>query len=402
MEREYGVRRITRGPAFHFKAYYDIQPWNITGRFFLCMRSDFQDRPPSAGDTCTLGVVDLDAGESFVPLAETRAWNFQQGCMPHWMPTAPDREVIYNDTVGEALRAVVLDIGTGEKRILPKPVQALTPDGKFAACLNYPRWGDERPGYGYAGVKDPYEGLDQPPEDAVHVMDLETGRARPVVFLPEVARLTSDNDVRRGSFMYFCHLMFNTDGTRLAGIARWWCPAGAKEAYRSKLNVDGAVPERRHCLWTVNTDGTDLNIVVNDGLVSHADWRDPEHILAWAGTSPGEAPAYRVFDARDNSHRVIGRKCLLEDGHMSYHRNVKWLLTDTYPDRQHRRTLKLYNIEEKRELVLGRFHAPPDLRGELRCDLHPCWNREYDMVAIDSIHEGGSRQVYVVNVGTLE
>jgi len=141
--------------------------------------------------------------------------------------------------------------------------------------------------------------------------------------------------------------------------------------------------------------------VVSDGLVSHAEWRDPDHIVAWANTRPGERTAYRVFDVRDMSSEVIGEEHLREDGHMSYHpRDKRWLLTDTYPDGERMRTLKLYHVEERREVVLGRFHSSPELGGEFRCDLHPCWNRDGTEVAIDSSHEGG-RQVYVVAVGDV-
>ena len=232
-------------------------------------------------------------------------------------------------------------------------------------------------------------------------MDLSTGEHRPLVKLGDVLRLTSDRDGRKGTPAWFCHLMFNNDGTRLVGLVRWWAPGMAGNVYTTEVNIDGAVPERRHCLWVINTDGTGLDIIVNDGLVSHAEWRDPDHIMFWGNPSYDVAPAYLLFDVRDKTHEVIGVRFLQEDGHMSYHPDKTWLLTDTYPDEDSMRTLKLYNTREDREVALGRFHAPPDLQGELRCDLHPCWNRDGTQVAIDSIHEGGRRQVYMVDVGDV-
>jgi len=401
MESKFDVRQITSGPKFHFKPYYDMQPWDGTGRYFLCMESDFQDRPPTADDIITVGMVDLETTE-FIPLAETHAWNFQQGCMPHWMPTAPEKEIIFNDRIDGAFRAVVLNVHTRERRVLPLPIQALTPDGKFATSLNFSRWGEWRPGYGYAGIPDPFRGQPEPADEAVSLINLETGEHSPLVALTDVLRLTSGTDKRKGSTAWFNHLMFNNDGSRLVGLVRYWCPELAAEATKTGINIDGAVPERRHCMWVVNADGTGLDIVVSDGLVSHAEWRDPDHILAWASATTETVPAYLIFDVRDKSYEIIGEQFLLEDGHMSYHQDKKWLLTDTYPDEQVMRTLKLYNVEEDREVALGRFHAPPDLQGELRCDLHPCWNRDGTQVAIDSIHENGARQVYIVNVGSLD
>lgn len=400
MTSEFKAHRITNSPKFHFKPYYNMQPWDASGRYFLCMESDFQDRPPGAEDTLTLGMVDLENDE-FIPLAQTYAWNFQQGCLPHWRPCASGAEVIYNDRIEKEFRAVVLNTHTNEKRVLPRAVQSISPNGKIAACLNFARWAEWRPGYGYAGIEDPFRGQPQPVEDAVYLMDLETGEYKPLLFLPDIARLTSDNDDRTRSPMWFCHLMFNTDGTRLVGLVRWWCPQLADNVYKTKLNIDGAIPERRHCMWVINTDGTGLDVVVNDGLVSHAAWRDPDHIIAWANTRFDETPAYLIFDVRDKSYEVVGRDFLREDGHMSYHKDKKWLLTDTYPDEKYIRTLKVYNIEKDNEIVIGRFAAPPDLKGELRCDLHPCWNHDYSQVAIDSIHEKGNRQVYLVDVESI-
>ena len=46
---------------------------------------------------------------------------------------------------------------------------------------------------------------------------------------------------------------------------------------------------------------------------------------------------------------------------------------------------------------IGRFFAPRELDGEIRCDLHPRWSRDGTQVCLDSVHEG-TRQMYVVEV----
>lgn len=397
----FSVTRLTQGPKFHFKCYYDLQPWDRAMRRFLCYESDFQDRSPRAEDTLTLGVVNLPEGV-FEPLTTTRAWNFQQGCMAHWMPGSDDREIIFNDRVGDRFQAVVYSLDSGARRVLPLPIQAVSPDGRTAATINYARWGEHRPGYGYAGLRDPYHGIAQPAEEAVHLMDLHTGDSRALVRLPDVARLTSDRDARRGAPMIFCHLIFNRSGTHLAGLARWWCPELARTATQAAVNIDGAVPERRHCLWVAKCDGSELKILANDALVSHAAWRDDKHLVYWGNRHTREPAAYRLCNVDTLEWDVIGPSCLTEDGHMSYDRDGRFLVTDTYPDAALKRTLKVYDPARDREIVLGRFASPPVLDGELRCDLHPCWSPDDRQVAFDSIHAGGARQVYVVNVGDLD
>jgi len=54
---------------------------------------------------------------------------------------------------------------------------------------------------------------------------------------------------------------------------------------------------------------------------------------------------------------------------------------------------------------IGRFHGPTPPDVEIRTDLHPRWSRDGREVCIDSIHEDGSRQMYVLDVSgvvTLE
>ena len=79
------VRAVTALPGHHSFGYYDKCPWDVSGRYLLALRAPFCDRSPEAEDVATLGLVDLHEGDRFRPFAETRAWNWQQGCMLHWL-----------------------------------------------------------------------------------------------------------------------------------------------------------------------------------------------------------------------------------------------------------------------------------------------------------------------------
>lgn len=390
VESKYPIRAMTHGPKAHIKSYYDMQPWSLSGKLLLCMESEFQDRPPTADDSLTIGVVHPEKGD-FEPVTKTRAWNFQQGCMLHWMPSAPDKEIIYNDRIENAFRSVVMDIQSGNKRVLPLPVQALTPDGKSAATLNFARWAFWRPGYGYEGITDPFAIDPRADEDAVHLMDLQTGEARRLVTLKDVAALTSDHDFRKHSYRWFNHLMFNTDGSRLIGLVRWWTD-----------HHELPVKARRHCMWCINTDGSDLRIVSPDALISHAEWKNPDEIL-YFGNRDAEKEFndyhYWLINVITGDGKPISERYLRDDGHMSYHRNRRWLVSDTYPNREtSTRALFLFDCREDRIVPIHDFYSQPHLVKELRCDLHPCWSRDYTQIAVDSNCDG-IRQVYVVEVG---
>lgn len=134
-------------------------------------------------------------------------------------------------------------------------------------------------------------------------------------------------------------------------------------------------------------------------MVSHFARRDPRHILAWA-RQRDRGDRYYFFTDRTEEREIAGEGVLTVDGHCSYPPDGRWLLTDTYPDAEQRRTLILYRPADGRRIDIGRFFAPPELEGEIRCDLHPRRNRDGAQVCLDSAH-GGARRIYVVDVGAI-
>ena len=85
------VRRITRGPRHHWFGYYDKLQFDPTGRYVLGMEVDFEHRSPTADDVIKIGMVDLEDGDRWIELGESRAWCWQQGCMLQWRPGSNDR-----------------------------------------------------------------------------------------------------------------------------------------------------------------------------------------------------------------------------------------------------------------------------------------------------------------------
>ena len=140
---------VTSGPKHHFFGYYDKFPWNANSRYMIGLETEFMDRPPTAEDRAVIGLIDLEDGNRWKPLAETTAWNWQQGTMLQWVGTEPERKIIYNIRAGERFGAVVQDVESGEMRELPRPVYALSRDGRQAVTPNFARTARTRPGYGY-------------------------------------------------------------------------------------------------------------------------------------------------------------------------------------------------------------------------------------------------------------
>ena len=382
VRREVPARAVTRGPRHHFFGYYDKCPWDATGKYLLALEVDFMDRPPGPDDVAGIVVVDLETG-SQERVAETRAWNWQQGCMLQWNPARPDREIIFNDRREGRFVSVVLDIHTGRERVLPLPVYTVSRDGTFALTTNFARLHHTRPGYGYAGVPDPWWDDLRPEDDGIYLLDLETGHHRLVISLDRVARIEPD-ETMKGAVHWFNHLLLSPDDKRFVFLHRW--RREGEHGFRTRM-------------FTANPDGTDIFLLARWGMVSHFDWRDPGHVLAWA-RHPSRGDRFYLFADRSEEVEVVGEGTLDQDGHCSYSPDRRWILTDTYPDAEHKRTLILYRPEDDLRLDIGRFYSPPELSGEIRCDLHPRWSRDGLQVCIDSAHEG-TRQVYVLDVSKI-
>jgi hypothetical protein len=375
------LRAMTRPPLYHFFGYYGIQPWDRAESRLLCLEVAFQDRPPTPEDVATIGLVDCDS-LSYSPIAETTAWNFQQGCMLHWLPTDPDRKIVFNAREDDGFVSVILDVETGDRTVMPRPVSAVSRDGRRAISLNFSRLHEKRPGYGYAGIPDPYGNERHPPDDGVYVLDLETGEYWLALSLEDIFGVSPKEARIRDRDMWFNHTLFNADGSRFVFLSRF-----------------DMGDLRRTAMFTSDLDGDDVRCLVDYGLVSHFDWLDKHEILAWANVQ-GRGDAYYMIDDRDASFSKVGEGELDQDGHCSFSPDGSWILTDKYPGRDNTRELLLFNLKEERLISLGKYYSDPKLVGDIRCDLHPRWSRRGEEICFDSTHEG-KRQLYVMDVRDL-
>ena len=380
-QKNFVARPITQGPKHHFFGYYGICPWNSTGQYHLCLQSDFHDRPPAAGDSAVVGLVEMETGK-FEGVAETQAWNLQQGSMLHWLPTAPDRLITYNARDNDRFVGVVQDIHSGQKRVLPYPISAMSRNGRQALGLNYARLKSLRPVVGYAGLPDPFADQNHPTEDGVYTMDTETGAASVLVSYEEAREFLSDYEEVQARKIWFNHTIINRDDTRVAFVVR----------YRDETR------EIKHTiLLSASMNGGDLRVVTDLGA-SHFDWLTEELIFGWVTMNEGQK--YYLINDRTGEYEAVRPDILTKNGHCSFTHDGKWLLTDEYPDEDSLQALLLWHMAEERLVVLGCFHSPLPFRGEIRCDMHPRWSRDERQVSFDSIHDG-SRQIYVVDVSQV-
>jgi len=172
------LRQITAGPKQHIFGYYDKCCWNKSGRYILTHEIAFGDHMPGPDDTAAIGIIDLHNGNKLKIIAETKAWCWQQGAMLQWWNAEPENHILFNDRRDGQFVCIIKDIQSGKERVLPRPVGAVSHDGKYGYSLNFARLAVLRPGYGYEGVPDPFAKVPVPDNDGITRIDLNTGKQK--------------------------------------------------------------------------------------------------------------------------------------------------------------------------------------------------------------------------------
>lgn len=400
-------RALTRQPGHHYFGYYDKCPYDETGRYLLALETDFMERPPSPDDVARIGIVDLQENGGFQPVAETRAFNWQQGTHLQWLPAGNGRRIIYNVREGDRYAACIHDLDSGDRRLLPLPIYAVSHDGTQAVTLNFSRLHDCRPGYGYNGIPDAFAQDLRPAGDGIYRMDLETGDHELIVTVAQIAALEPTGTMGQAKHR-FNHLQFSTDDSRFVFLHRWQyrdmsplgVARGMKRVLKGGAKLAAAFRSQSTRMFTARPDGSDIHLLNPDDMTSHFDWMDERHLLAWA-RQHGVGDRYFLFTDRSDEVEVVGEGLLDCDGHCTYSPDRRFLLTDTYPQgAQHLRTIILYNLQTGERIDVGGFYSPPNLQGEIRCDLHPRFSRDGRKICFDSMHEG-HRQLYGIEVGDI-
>jgi hypothetical protein len=405
--------RVGTGAQHSFFGYYNKTNFSLDDRRLLANRVPMLTGDLTGREVAEVGYYDLAAGGSFHVLGRTTAWNWQMGCQLQWLGAG--NRVIFNTRaavpgggrMNADFRSRIVDLDSGEVRELPLPVYVVAPDGSFALTVSYARFFVTHRTIGYppTGAAAPLELA--PEDDGITRMDLATGEARLLLSLAELRRFRPLPSMDR-ALHWVTHLEINPSGRRFLFIHRWTERVEDETCFL-------------HRLFSMNTDGSDLQLLEctdhplpqladdfdpaavgtfdyekSEYQISHPMWKSDGEIIVW-GPHDGKIH-YHLYDDATATARVIGRDVLTENGHMSYSRDGRWLLSDTYPDKEtNERILFLYDTRTGRRRDLGSFHTPPDLGKHNRCDLHPRWSRSNRQVCIDSVHEG-SRQMYLIRL----
>ena len=409
----------------YFSGYYDRYPLSFDNQKLLACKVNFIDRTPNEDDVLEIGYFEWQKLGYFTKLAETRAWNWQQGCMLQWLGSDYNTKIIYNDRSGDEFVSVIMDVATSERYILPMAYYAASGNGHFILSIDNKRHYWHRKGYNYPGVEDFSRRKAVDEDDGIWRTDIDSREVTQVISLRKILSIKPLENMMNSTH-YFEHIMINPSNTRFSFLHRW-------------KDFEGAIFSR---LYTANIDGGDIKLLNDSGRVSHYCWKNDVELVAWGGLRNTFnairmhknlakflvrplMPVYRAIAkgnsvdgnsklssyisgdsyllvADKTSHSVrLAHKILTKDGHPSFSKaDENIMLTDTYPEvsASYQQELILYNLSTDTKEVLDRVYHDSEHYGKVsRCDLHPKWSHDGEYIVVDTLVMG-RRSVYLYHL----
>lgn len=224
--------QITHGPQHHFFGYFGhvgTVPWNASGRYIVALRTEFQDRMPLAKEATEIVLIDTQNEYAVRPVAQTCAWNFQQGTMMYWNPDAPETQFFFNDRDPDTNKVfcVLFDIEAmkrlREYRFDDTPIgnSGVAQKGGYFLGINYGRLARLRPVTGYPDAYDWTDGVMHPEDDGVFRVDIASGEKRLLVSFKDLAeRLRAEAPEVEAMPLFINHTLSNRDNDRIFFFAR--------------------------------------------------------------------------------------------------------------------------------------------------------------------------------------
>lgn len=385
---------VTSGPNDHLLAnYFGINAWSPDGRYLAVLETDVNGRLVAEDEAAKIFLVDLRDNNRMIEIGRTYCWNFQEAAMFHWLPEE-DGLCLWNDCRDGKFVSVIYNWKTGDERIVPYPVSAVSKDGRWAISINYARLRLTRPDYGYAGEgQDPLREKVWPEDEGLWLVDLENGKGKLILSIAEAKdKMTEIADPE--GLAYFCHTIISENAKRVFFLAR------TVEDLDAQVQARGHVYNWETTSFTCNLDGTNLRRCYPDGWAgSHFNWHGDDLLAVTARWNGGKSWSHTVFTVgEEDKVRHIAPGLLDWDGHCVFSPDGKFLSTDGYWNSDGNRTWVMVRLEDEAVKSIGTFFVPENYREQYsRCDLHPRWRADGLQLAFNSVHEG-SRQVYLRDV----
>lgn len=379
------LKIITPDDGWHyFFAYYDMRATGKHGQnpYHLCHRVKFIDRIPTVEDVAEIGYLRDGA---FVKIAETTAWNFQQGAMLQYHPFLDDT-VYYNVCENGRFSTVTHNFKTGEKQYTDRATACISPDGKWGIAINFGRIFAFRPGYGYAGFVDENADVNAPSDDGVFLVNMETGKSELIASYEKMAPISGLGEDKK---VLVNHITFSPNSDRYVMLFRDF-----------PVIVDG------HMRWNtslmVGDRSGNVHTVLPCGFASHYYWVNDEELLIYCRIED-QYGLYRINvltgEWKLYEDEFFGDGSFIRDIHCSLSPDGNYIIGDSYPINDYRE-LVAYSLRSNTLRTIAKSYRPVDIRDDFRCDLHARFVWDGRGISFDTVHDH-KRQIALLSIDAL-
>jgi hypothetical protein len=407
------IRNVLTSPSSDeiFFGFHDLCPWNHSDDKLLLLRiAQKTEHVPNRNDWADVVVWSPSTNKVDV-VGRTSAWNFQQGARQQWLSNG---DIVFNCIANGAV--IARQVSPEGDLVAEHPISIgdISPCGNYVATANYARLREYWIAYGYDVNPDLSVAHPAPEDDGLWIYDISKKSKQ---LLHSLASLVAQAKLTTTLPHFVSHPSFSPDGKKIAFLHRFF-------------SADVALYTR---LLVCDRDGSNLVEVAKE-KVSHFDWYDNESLFVWSRFAAANIAALRAKGYLNNplikplvnlarkfrgrlkssllsehyyhinvnnvsSRRVVASSVLTEDGHPMFHPIKKDIfVTDTYPKKNGCLSLMLGNIETQKVVLLGEIPDGVETdNSDLKCDLHPRWNRAGTAVGLD-VSVDGRRSFVIVEL----
>lgn len=373
IETNYELKKLSKPNTHVFFGYYDVTPFNTETDeiIYLNLKKD--------EDVIQIMTNHLEDLSQERKLADSRAWNWQQGIRLRWMPNN-SREIVFNDFDGKVYYSRIVNIDTKEERRIDAPLYDISSDGRFGLSIDFERLGAKRPGYGYTCR--PYiEAEHQLENESIRLVDLANNTIRDIITFADIANINGC-ETKDFSNNYLNHLCFSPSGHQ---FLFFWLTVKS-HTHKAYLLVHNLISGK-------------TKLIENSEKVSHYVWLNEDTIICTARDNDGR-DHYHRYTVSTGEKKTLCPAILCYDGHPSVY-SKELILTDTYPDTMGYQHLYLANIDKSLKRPVLDIYSNCMITGERRTDLHPRLNTGKTMVCLDA-NILKYRELYFIKIDKLK
>ena len=354
-----------------FFGYYDLNPIHNNRLLAHEIRSDLVH----------LLSIDLETGD-FQNIAKTTAWNYQQGARLGWCRNN-ENQVYYNTLSSNSIQTNLVDLENKQRQVFATPLQVANDNFDSIISVNIAQINKYNPEYGYKIETRDEDQLSQNDSQGcgLFLYDMHTSMNHCLIPL-EMILCHDSCEGATPTNSEINHVTYSPDESHLAFIHRWYLKGGKRKSRLLIYDIESKL----------------MTTVLANGMVSHYCWQDKDNIFVYGCARNGQDcfMTYHILTHSTTTHTALSGR---GDGHPSVSPDKEWIVLDTYPGISRHQHLYHYNVVTKEVKTVGSFYSPRKYSNAQRCDLHPRWSTDGQIV-IDTTHTG-KREICLIDVSSI-